>query len=321
MERNLARHMPKKIIPYLVEPYLKLKDKPGYIFIKEQYDKLKKRPGALHFRREYIKAKRSIIKRFLSYTPSQFEEKMKEMGLTDGDSVYMHSAFNPFNGFLGGPLSIIDCIINVIGSSGNLMMVSMPSTEFTGDYLSRVNTFDVIKTESSMGIITEIFRRKKDVLRSLSPAHPILAFGPDAKWVISDHEKTMYSCGKGSPFEKILELNAKALFFDVPFWTMTFFHFLEDKFKDLSPIELYDDDPIESTVIDSNGSQITVKTYVFSEMARKRRSARALDHSLRSRNLMKTAKIGNTELILVNLSDVINCSQDLVNSGIHFYNV
>jgi aminoglycoside 3-N-acetyltransferase len=122
----------------------------------------------------------------------------------------MHSAFNAFNGFSGGPQQIIDCVLNVIGDSGNLLMVSMADTGSTEDYLKAVETFDVIKTESSMGIITEIFRRKKDVVRSLNPAHPILAFGPDAKWIISDHDKTMYSCGKGSPFEKMLELNSKA---------------------------------------------------------------------------------------------------------------
>ena len=135
-------------------------------------------------------------------------------------------------GSRGGPQQIIDCILNVIGDAGNLLMVSMPYTGTTDDYLKAVKIFDVIKTESSMGIITEIFRRNKDVVRSLNPAHPILAFGPDAKWIVSDHDKTMYSCGKDSPFEKLLELDAKALFFDVPFRTMTFFHYLEDKSKD-----------------------------------------------------------------------------------------
>ena len=171
-----------------------------------------------------------------------------------------------------------------------------------------------------MGIITEIFRRKKDVVRSLNPAHPILAFGPDAKWIISDHDKTMYSCGKGSPFEKILELNAKALFFDVPFWTMTFFHYLEDKFKDCSPVKLYDDEPLESTVIDSNGNGKGVKTYVFSREARESRNFWMIVRELRDKNLIKTAKIGNTKLILVNLRDVVDCAQKLVNAGIHFYN-
>ena len=130
----------------------------------------------------------------------------------------------------------------------------------------------------------------------------------------------MYSCGKGSPFEKILELNAKALFFDVPFGIMTFFHFLEDKFKDLAPVKLYDDEPIESTVIDSNGAKIKVKTYVFNKKAGVRRSTRALKHGLISRNQMKTAKIGNTKLTLVELRDVVGCAQKLVDSGLHFYN-
>jgi aminoglycoside N3'-acetyltransferase/acyl carrier protein len=291
----------------------------SHAHLRQQYRRIKAQPGYQYLKRQYLKAKSSFTKRFLSYPPLQLEDKLKEMGLTDGDSVYMHSAFKAFNGFSGGPQQVIDCILNVIGNSGNLLMLSMPYTGATEDYLKATKVFDVTKTESSMGIITEIFRRKKEVVRSLNPAHPILALGPDAGWIISDHDKTMYSCGKGSPFEKILKFNAKALFFDVPFWTMTFFHFLEDKFKDLSPVKLYDDEPIENTVINSNGAKITVKTYVFSEMARKSRSFRALYCSLRSRNLMKTAKIGNTKLILVNLSDVICCSQDLVYEGIHFY--
>jgi aminoglycoside 3-N-acetyltransferase len=136
-----------------------------------------------------------------------------------------------------------------------------------------------------MGIITEIFRRKKDVVRSLNPAHPILALGPDAKWIVSDHDKTMYSCGKGSPFEKMLELNTKAFFFDVPFRTTTFFHYLEDKFKYCSPVQLYDDKPLESTVMDSKGNEITVRTYVFSKEARENRNVHILERELKKRKL------------------------------------
>jgi aminoglycoside 3-N-acetyltransferase len=86
--------------------------------------------------------------------------------------------------------------------------------------------FDVKNTMSAMGVITEIFRANPGVLRSLNPAHPVLAFGPDAPWLIADHDKTLYSCGPGSPFEKMLQLNAKALFFDVPLQRMTFFYYL-----------------------------------------------------------------------------------------------
>jgi aminoglycoside N3'-acetyltransferase/acyl carrier protein len=303
VSHKITKHIPAKCRPYLKQQYLKVKQHPGY----------------LYFRRQYIKAKSSFTKRFLSYRPSQLEEKLREIGLTEADTVYMHSAFNAVNGFSGGPQQIIDCILNVIGGAGNLLMVSMAYTGFTDDYLKENKTFDVIKTESSMGIITEIFRRTKGVVRSLNAAHPILAFGPNANWIISDHDRTRYSCGKGSPFEKILKLDAKALFFDVPFWTMTFFHYLEDKFKDRSPVKLYDDEPLESTVIDSKGNEIRVKTYVFSKEARETRSARHIERKLKKNNLLKTDTIGNTKLTLVNLRDVVGVAQELVNAGIHFY--
>ena len=290
-------------------------------YFKQQYLKLKQQPGYLYLKRHYFRAKNSITKRLLSYRPSQLEEKFRAMGLAESDTVYMHSAFKPFNGFSGGPHQIIDCLLNVIGDAGNLVMVSMPYGGSTETYLRTAKVFDVIKTESSMGIITEIFRRKKDVLRSLNPAHPILAFGPDAQWIISGHDKTMYSCGKGSPFEKISQLDAKAFFFDVPFRTMTFFHYLEDKFKDSSPVKLYDDEALESIVIDSKGNEIRVKTHIFSKAARENRSARHIARELRMKNLIRIDRIGNTKLNLVNLRDVVGCAQKIVDAGLHFYNV
>jgi amino acid adenylation domain-containing protein len=299
----VTKHVPAKIYPYLKQQYLKVNHHPGYRYLK----------------RQYFRVKNSLNKRFLSYQPSQLEKKLREIGLAEADTVYMHSAFNAFNGFLGGPQQIIDCILNVIGESGNLLMVSMAYTGSTEEYLKAVKTFDVIKTESSMGIITEIFRRKKHVVRSLNPAHPILAFGPDAKWIVSDHDKTMYSCGKDSPFEKILELNAKAFFFDVPLRMMTFFHYLEDRFKGSSPVQLYDDEPLESTVVDSKGNETTVKTYVFSREVRENRNVFILERELKKRKLSNSDRIGNTKLIVANLMDVVACAQDLVNSGIHLY--
>jgi acyl-coenzyme A synthetase/AMP-(fatty) acid ligase/aminoglycoside N3'-acetyltransferase/acyl carrier protein len=304
VSHKITKHIPVKCRPYLKQQYLKVKQHPGY----------------LSLRRQYFKSKNSLTKRFLSYQPFQLEEKLREIGLAEADTVYMHSAFNAFNGFLGGPQQIIDCILNVIGESGNLLMVSMAYTGSTEDYLKAVKAFDVIKTESSMGIITEIFRRKKHVIRSLNPAHPILALGSDAKWIVSDHDKTMYSCGKGSPFQKMLERNAKAFFFDVPFRTTTFFHYLEDKFRYCSPVQLYYDKPLESTVIDSNGNEITVKTYVFSKEARENRNVHILERELKKRKLSNFHRIGNTKLIVANLTDVVSCAQELVNSGMHFYN-
>ena len=195
--------------------------------LKEQYFNIQKSPVYISLRKPFFKVKRTIVKTFFSYTPQQLEQKFREMGLKEGDTVFLHSAFHVFNGFEGSPQRLIDCVLDVIGSSGNLLMLSMPYEGTTHDYLTEGRPFDVKHTASCMGIVTEIFRRQKNVLRSLNPAHPVLAYGPKAAWFIADHDKTMYSCGKGSPFEKALELDGKALFFDVTLKSMTFYHYIE----------------------------------------------------------------------------------------------
>lgn len=200
-------------------------------------------------------------------------------------------------------------------------MVSMPYTGSAYAYLNEGIPFDVNNTMSAMGVISEIFRRKPGVVRSLNPAHPILACGPAAQWIVADHEKTTYSCGIGSPFERILELHAKALFFDVSVRHMTFLHYVEDLFKDTLPVKLYNDNPLESIVIDVNGNKRVVKNYVFSDEARRYRDNRNLRHALMQAKAIRAEKIGNTKLILLNLDQVIEAAQEIIKSGKPLWNV
>jgi aminoglycoside 3-N-acetyltransferase len=272
----------------------------------------------------YIRQGKNMVRRFFSYTPTQLENMLKTMGITAGDTVLMHSAFRVFNGFEGTPDQVIACVLNIIGESGNLVMVSMPYTGSTAAYLRAGVPFDVQQTMSAMGVITEIFRQTPGVVRSVNPAHPILAWGPAAPWLIAGHEHTMYSCGKGSPFEKLVHVQAKALFFDVTASFslghvsprgMTFFHYLEDLFQDTLPVKLYEETPVESIVITASGHKKVVQTYVFSNAARRYRSSRNIREALIKHRIFQTNKIGNTKLIVLQLQQVVECAQQMVKAG------
>ena len=301
----------------LVDKHASLRQK---LFLKQQYSKIRKSSLYFYLRRRYFKIKTKIIKRYLSYTPSQLQRKLKQMGLGRGDTILMHSSFNIHNGFQGGPQQVIDCILNIIGPCGNLLMVSMPYTGSSFSYLKDRPIFDIRRSPSWMGVITEVFRADKNVRRSLNPSHPMLAFGPEAEWIIADHEKTMYPCGRGSPFEKILKLNAKALLFDMsPEGISTFFHHVEDTFKEHLPVKLYDDEPLEATVIDSNGHRIKVRSYVFSSEARRTRTSRVLKRELLRTGGIRRGKIGNTKLTLVDLNGALDCARNIVEAGNYLY--
>jgi aminoglycoside 3-N-acetyltransferase len=200
----------------------------------------------------------------------------------------------------------------------------MPSSPYTGsteDYLSSAEGFDVCHTPSRMGMISEIFRRQGDTERSLNPAHPILASGRLASWFVEGHEGCTYSCGPGSPFEKLLETDAKALFFDVELANLMFFHYLEHVVKDMLPFELYDPKVYQVTVIDPRGRQIVVPVRAFSKTARASRRFGVLETELRLNNMIQSCRIGNTRLALVRIRDALEITQRLLGRGKYFYDL
>ena len=267
----------------------------------------------------YYKLQRRVVKLLASYTPDQLEAKFRSLGICQNDAVLMHSAFNPFNGFQGTAGQVIDCLLNVIGPQGHLCMMSMAYSSSSQDYLETGRTFDVKGTVSQMGFISEIFRRREGVLRSANPLHPVLASGPKASWIIEGHDQVLYSCGAGSPFEKMLEMNTKVLFFDVPFERFTFVHYIEDRFKDSAPFPLYHPDPLECVMIDPGGQERHVKAYVFGRETRRRRDFSVLKGALLRGGFLRRDRIGNTRLLVVRTNDAVACAQEIIDQGKHFY--
>jgi hypothetical protein len=99
----------------------------------------------------------------------------------------------------------------------------------------------------------------------------------------------------------------------------TFFHHVEDAFKEHLPINLYDNEPLEATVIDSEGNTIEAKSYVFSSEARYLRTHRLLKRELLRTNGITSRRIGNTSLTLIDLNTAFDCGRKIVESGRYLY--
>ncbi len=262
---------------------------------------------------------RSVVNTFLSYTPEELLKALRSLGVVAGDTVLVHSSFYYSNGFAGSPNKVIDVLLESVGSDGNLMMMSLPYTSSTFDYLKTLDCFDVRKTVSRMGLLTEIFRAQKDVRRSLSPTHPILAYGPKAEWILAGHENCPYPCGEGTPFKKLAELDGKVVFFDAPFASMTFFHYIEDRYRDLLPYPLYHPEAFEVPVIDDTGRRITTFVYAFSPAIIKRRRPYEFEAEVRKQGLIKSAKIGNTMLEYIEIRPLLDFVRRRVKEGNFFF--
>jgi aminoglycoside 3-N-acetyltransferase len=272
-------------------------------------------------RRLYAAGKMRWISAFLSYGEQELLAGFRALGVGDGDSVLLHSASSPTNGFAGSVGAVTDVLTTAIGPGGNLLMVSLPYMSSSHEYLKTLESFDVRKTPSRMGLMSEFFRRRKEVLRSLHPTHPILACGPRAEWIVAGHESIRYPCGPGSPFEKLLELDGKVVFFDAPFAAFTFFHYLEHRHQDRFRFPLYHDRLFDVPVIDREGQKGSVKTFVFSDEVIRRRRFSVLETELKRQGLIARRRVGNTTLLLVRLRSVIDCVDSMMRRGTYFYDV
>jgi aminoglycoside 3-N-acetyltransferase len=259
--------------------------------------------------------RRAYHDRFHSYDSEQLRAALAEGGLAKGDVVLMHSAFRATNGYRGKPQDVIAAVLDAIGPDGTLVMTSMAYTSSTADYLEANPTFDVRRTPSQMGIITEIFRRRRDVVRSLSATHPILALGPRAAWLADGHERCAYPCGPGSPFERMLEADARMLFFDLPFFGFTFVHYIEHQIQDRLPFPLYEREPRRTRAVGYDGRVHEGECYVFSREASDRRSVEVITGEMRREGTASWKWIGNTQIVVAKMSDALATGLRLAAAG------
>lgn len=272
-------------------------------------------------RRTYRRVNLAITGRFCSYARDDLENALRRLGLSAGDTVLVHSAFKYDSGFRCEPQDMIEALLAVVGSGGHLLMVSMPYLGSTYEYLRHVKVFDVRKTPSRMGLLSEIFRRRRDVVRSVHPTHPVLVWGPRAAWLVEGHERSVYPCGPETPFGKLRQLGGKTLFLDVPFNTFTFIHYIEDHLRDRLPVPLYGPDLARVRVLDQAGSEREVATYAFSETAVRARRPNYLRDELRRAGVLRATRVGRTSLLLVAVEDAVRVAERMVAQGRYFHAV
>lgn len=265
------------------------------------------------------KLKAGVINRIFRYDAAKLKASLARAGVTESDTLLVHANFEPMSGFQGTPLDLVNALAETVGERGNLLMVSIPFRGSAYDYLEEGKVFNVRKTMSMMGLVTEMFRRRPGTLRSLHPTHPVLAFGKDAERLVADHERCLYPCGDGSPFDKFRRMHGKILFYDVGFGAITFFHHVEDLLKNDVPFDIYEERKFSVRALDADGGERTIETFVFAR-ALKRDAAR-LEAEMVRRGKLRRGRVGNSRYILVDADDVVAVHTDMVKAGDYPYDL
>jgi len=87
---------------------------------------------------------------------------------------------------------------------------------------------DVLHTQSCVGVLTEMFRKRPGVHRSLHPTHSVAALGADAAEFVAGEEHIQTPCGRGGAYYKLWERDAQILMIGINFTSNTFVHGIEE---------------------------------------------------------------------------------------------
>ena len=108
-------------------------------------------------------------------TRESLAEALTFVGLRQGDTVIVHSSFRSFGAVEGGPETLLDALLDVLGPQGNLVLPT-----FNYSRPPPVPHYDPAVTPSRAGVLTEVGRRRPGAVRSLHPSHSVTVIGPDA---------------------------------------------------------------------------------------------------------------------------------------------
>lgn len=264
--------------------------------------------------------KQFVVRYFLAYGPEDLRRFLSDIGVTSGDTLMVHSSWRSLNGFRGSPAEFGASLRQTVGESG---LVVMPSLTYhnmsSAEFLASGKPMDVRRSPSAMGLLTEVFRRGRGAHRSLSPTHPLVAWGSDAGAFVAGHEATDRPFGPNSPFRKLLERDALILCVDTGFSSITFTHFVEDQLQATLAVPLYEPEPVTGIVINREGQAIQCPTRVISAAANAARREERLVRHLTDSGVLHAKRVGNTRFLWIRAKDLLEGAGQMAHNGPHFF--
>jgi aminoglycoside 3-N-acetyltransferase len=184
-----------------------------------------------------------------------------DLRLASGDLVYVHSGMDGLN--LAFPFyRILFLIQEIVGPRGTVVFPTYPNHRISSyEWLKQGNVFDIRRTPSYTGILTEFARRQRKAIRSLHPTKSVCAIGPAAKELTATHHLSPYPYDMNSPYYKLIAGGGKIVGLGATTNYVSFGYCVDDAFKDEFPVRVYTNELFEVPCINYDGEQVVVKTF------------------------------------------------------------
>jgi aminoglycoside 3-N-acetyltransferase len=157
------------------------------------------------------------------FTKTMLIDQLKESGIKQNDTLLVHSSMRAIGDVEGRADTVIDVLMEYL-TDGLLILPTHTWAQMGEDYL----LFDPKIERACVGILPNIFMKRKNVVRSLHPTHSVAAYGNKANEYIDGDENWDTPCAKGGCWGKLYDMDAKILFIGVGMERNTFIHSVEE---------------------------------------------------------------------------------------------
>ncbi len=190
-----------------------------------------------------IDAVRAVADRPGPVTRESLGDDLRTLGLAPGDTVLVHTAMAALGWVCGGPVAVVQALLDVIGPGGTLVMPAFTSDMSEPSYWAnppvppswwpvireQMPAFDPAVTPGRyMGAVSETFRGWPGVVRGPHPQVSFAALGPRAAEVVAPHAVDA-DLGEGSPVARLYDLDARVLLLGVGHGNNSSLHLAENR--------------------------------------------------------------------------------------------
>jgi len=171
----------------------------------------------------------------------------------------VHSSFDRMLPMYKGNINeLLAALLDFCGPNRTLVMPAfvMGGRTFDAADYFRTRPFDVRRTPSENGLLSEVFRRSSGVLRSLHPTCSVCAFGPLARELTTDHHLAETGLSRETPFGEMTRRSTAILGLGVEYYRcLTHAHTATYAMGDVFPIK-FEKNSILVTLVDYDGKKI-----------------------------------------------------------------
>lgn len=263
--------------------------------------------------------RRLVSNTFKSFTPKDLQRTLAGLGIGRGDTLLVHSSFDAFEGFQGKPSDVISVLQSAVGEEG---VVMMPTMTFSGTAVAYARTnplFDVARTPSRMGLLTELFRRSPGVVRSVHPTHPVAMWGNDANAIAFGHHLARTPCGAGTPFEALRKRRGKIVLLGTDISVLTFFHTLEEILEPELTVAPFTEEIFHLRSKAADGQILDTNCRLFDPAVSRRRNLHKMVPYLKRSGAWRAARVGGLKITVLATTDVEEVVRSMSKKGVQCY--